>query len=59
MLAWAVRPTVAFVPTDPALIAGYAEAGVQRLLFGLPTLPEPETLCTLDEFAKIADHYVA
>ncbi|WP_040779637.1 LLM class F420-dependent oxidoreductase [Nocardia pneumoniae] len=54
-----VPVTVAFVAADPALIEGYAEAGVQRLLFSLPTLPEPETLRALDEIAKITDHYLA
>ncbi|MBF6463814.1 LLM class F420-dependent oxidoreductase [Nocardia beijingensis] len=51
--------TVAFVATDPALIDGYAEAGAQRLLFGLPTLPESETLRALDDLAKLAGHYLS
>ncbi|WP_328408977.1 LLM class F420-dependent oxidoreductase [Nocardia sp. NBC_00403] len=51
--------TVAFVPLDPALVDGYAEAGVQRLVFSLPTLPESETLRTLDEITKIAERRLA
>ncbi|MER7448920.1 LLM class F420-dependent oxidoreductase [Nocardia beijingensis] len=50
--------TVAFAAPDPALIDGYAEAGAQRLLFGLATQPEPETLRALDELAKVADQYL-
>ncbi|MFX0579305.1 LLM class F420-dependent oxidoreductase [Nocardia nepalensis] len=50
--------TVAFAAADPALIDGYAEAGVQRLVFSLPTLPESETLRALDEIAEVADRYL-
>ncbi len=50
--------TVAFVATDPALIDGYAEAGAQRSLFGLPTLPASETLRALDDIAKPAGHHL-
>lgn len=50
--------TVAFAAVDPALIDGYADAGVQRLVFSVPTLPEPETLRALDEIAKVADQYL-
>lgn len=50
--------TVAFAAPDPALIDGYAEAGAQRLLFGLPTLPESETLRALDELAEVGDQYL-
>jgi probable F420-dependent oxidoreductase len=35
-------------------LAGYAEAGVDRVTFLLPTLPESETLTRLDELAEIA-----
>ncbi|MEU1958376.1 hypothetical protein [Nocardia sp. NPDC019304] len=51
--------TVAFAAPDPGLIDGYAEAGARRLLFGLPTLPESETLRALDELAKAADQYLS
>jgi probable F420-dependent oxidoreductase len=35
-------------------LEGYAEAGVDRVTFLLPTLPESETLTRLDELAEIA-----
>ncbi|WFG43225.1 LLM class F420-dependent oxidoreductase [Pseudonocardia alni] len=38
---------------DPDVVAGYAEAGVERVTFLLPTLPESETLAKLDELAKV------
>ncbi|MFI6046670.1 LLM class F420-dependent oxidoreductase [Nocardia sp. NPDC051321] len=44
---------------DPAILDAYAAAGVERLTFSLPTLPESETLAKLDEFAKIADSYLS
>ncbi|WP_433709171.1 LLM class F420-dependent oxidoreductase [Nocardia sp. CA-084685] len=50
--------TVAFAPIDPAVVDGYAEAGVQRLVFSAPTLPEHETLRALDEIAEVADRYL-
>lgn len=36
---------------------GYAEAGVERVGFFLPTLPEADTLRKLDELAAAADSY--
>ncbi|NWJ71400.1 LLM class F420-dependent oxidoreductase [Pseudonocardia sp. ICBG1122] len=38
---------------DPDVVAGYAEVGVERVTFLLPTLPESETLTTLDELAQV------
>jgi probable F420-dependent oxidoreductase len=48
-------PTTVFgAPADPDAIAGYADAGVERVTFMLPTQPEQETLTTLDELAEVA-----
>ncbi|MFI9508470.1 LLM class F420-dependent oxidoreductase [Nocardia sp. NPDC052566] len=49
--------TAAFAVPDPALLDGYAEAGVQRVLLQLPTAPEAEALRTLDELVKVVDRY--
>lgn len=38
---------------DPDVVAGYAEVGVERVTFLLPTLPESETLTKLDELAQV------
>ena len=49
-------PTTAFAaPPDPKVVTGYAEAGVERVTFLLPTQPESETLTTLDELAQVAE----
>lgn len=49
-------PTTVFGgPPDPAAITGYAEAGVDRVTFMLPTRPESETLTKLDELAQVAE----
>ncbi|MEV6767794.1 LLM class F420-dependent oxidoreductase [Nocardia sp. NPDC051030] len=50
--------TVAFAPADPALLDAYAEAGVERLLISLPTLPEAEAEQALDDIAKAAEDYL-
>ncbi|MFI1912257.1 LLM class F420-dependent oxidoreductase [Nocardia sp. NPDC020380] len=50
--------TATNIAPDPALLDAYAEAGVRRVTFGLPTLPESETLRALDEFAKVAASYL-
>ncbi len=50
--------TVAFAAVDPALIDGYAEAGVQRLVFSVPTLPVSETVHALDGIAEVAERYL-
>jgi probable F420-dependent oxidoreductase len=42
------------VPPDREVIARLADAGVDRVLFDLPTLPAGETCRTLDEFAAVA-----
>jgi len=42
---------------DPALLAAYAEAGVERVTFALPPKPESETLHRLDELAAVAAPY--
>ncbi|MDN3354430.1 LLM class F420-dependent oxidoreductase [Actinomadura sp. DC4] len=44
---------VASVPPRPELIAAYAEAGADRVALTLPTLPEAETLRTLDEITAL------
>ncbi|MHA6793966.1 LLM class F420-dependent oxidoreductase [Pseudonocardia bannensis] len=53
------RPDVPFTVfgagTEQAELAGYREADVERVTFMLDTLPEAETLETLDRLAKIAD----
>ncbi|WP_033295715.1 LLM class F420-dependent oxidoreductase [Amycolatopsis jejuensis] len=39
---------------DAEVIRQYAEAGLDRFTFLLPTLPEAETLVALDDFARLA-----
>jgi probable F420-dependent oxidoreductase len=39
---------------DRAALDGFAESGVDRVTFLLPTRPEKETLAVLDEFAELA-----
>jgi probable F420-dependent oxidoreductase len=47
-------PVTAFgVPGEPEAVADLAAAGVDRVLFNLPTEPEPETLAHLDALAKL------
>ena len=48
-----VPTTVFAAPPDPGQVSGYAEAGVERVTFMLPTLPESETLTKLDELAEV------
>ncbi|MEU6698161.1 LLM class F420-dependent oxidoreductase [Pseudonocardia sp. NPDC046786] len=48
-----VPTTVFAVPPEPAAVAGYADAGIERVTFLLPTLPESETLTKLDELAQV------
>lgn len=52
-----VPVTVSPVGKKPALLAGYAEAGVERVTMFLPTRPEAETLAYLDELAKATEDY--
>jgi alkanesulfonate monooxygenase SsuD/methylene tetrahydromethanopterin reductase-like flavin-dependent oxidoreductase (luciferase family) len=49
-----VPVTVFAVPPVPDAVAPLAGAGVDRVLFSLPTAPEAETLSRLDEIAKLA-----
>ncbi|MBN9097495.1 MULTISPECIES: LLM class F420-dependent oxidoreductase [unclassified Pseudonocardia] len=46
--------TVFSAPPDPAVLAGYAEAGVDEVTLALPTLDEDATLRRLDELAAVA-----
>ncbi|MFF0146209.1 putative F420-dependent oxidoreductase [Amycolatopsis sulphurea] len=39
---------------DPDVVKRFAEAGVERYLFLLKTMPEAETLSALDDFARVA-----
>jgi probable F420-dependent oxidoreductase len=48
-----VPVTVFAASTDPAKIAGYAEAGVERVTFLLETMPESATLAELDRLALL------
>lgn len=48
---------IASAAPTPELIAAYAEAGADHLTLGLPTLPEAETLRTLDAFAALITDY--
>lgn len=50
--------TVTPAPADPEVLDAYAEAGADRVTLRLETLPEAETLRTLDELAKVADRYL-
>ncbi|SFO21869.1 probable F420-dependent oxidoreductase, Rv2161c family [Pseudonocardia ammonioxydans] len=50
-----VPTTVFAAPADAETIAGYAEAGVERVTFLLPTRPEAESLTKLDELAQVAE----
>ncbi|MCW2918666.1 MAG: Luciferase-like monooxygenase [Actinomycetia bacterium] len=45
--------TVYAAPPKPEVVAQLTEAGVDEILFDLPTEPEPETLKRLDEFAQL------
>ncbi len=40
--------------SEPEDLEAYAQLGVERVLLGLPTLPESETLKQLDELAQVA-----
>ncbi|MBC3190034.1 LLM class F420-dependent oxidoreductase [Pseudonocardia sp. C8] len=51
-------PTTVFAARpDPETVAGYADAGVERVTFLLPTRPESETLEKLDEFSQVAEKF--
>ncbi len=49
-----VPVTVFNASTEPEDLKAYARLGVERVLLGLPTLPEGETLDHLDELARVA-----
>ena len=40
--------------SEPEDLEAYAQLGVERVLLGLPTLPESETLKQLDNLAQVA-----
>lgn len=44
-------------PADHEVIARLADAGVERVLLDLPTLPEEETYRALDELAAVAHSF--
>ncbi|TCO55849.1 LLM class F420-dependent oxidoreductase [Actinocrispum wychmicini] len=52
-----VRTTLCGATTDAATVTAYAEAGVDRVTFTLPPLPEAETLRHLDELATRAESF--
>ncbi|MEU2165882.1 LLM class F420-dependent oxidoreductase [Streptomyces sp. NPDC019208] len=52
-----VPVTVYAVPDDPEQIEGYIRLGVERVLFYLPTVPEPETTAHLDRLAQVASRF--
>ena len=45
--------TVFGAPPKPAILAGYAAAGVERALLALPSTPAPDTLRRLDRYAEL------
>jgi len=48
-------PVIVFnASSEPDDLEAYARLGVERVLLGLPTLPESETLNQLDNFAQVA-----
>ena len=46
--------TVFNASSEPEDLQAYAQLGVERILLGLPTLPEDETLDHLDNLAEAA-----
>lgn len=52
-----VPMTIFGAPADEEKIAGWAEAGVDRVAFDLETKPESETLRRLDELAVLAQRH--
>jgi probable F420-dependent oxidoreductase len=48
-----VPVTVFALGQDPAAVAGYAQAGVERVTFLLRDLPESQALAELDELARL------
>ena len=52
-----VRFTVFGSDTDEERLAGFAEAGVEEVTLTLDTLPEDDTLRSLDALAAVAATY--
>lgn len=52
-----VPVTIYAIPDDPEQVEEYVGLGVERLLFYLPTTPEPETLEQLDRLAEVAARF--
>jgi probable F420-dependent oxidoreductase len=52
-----VPVTVYAVPDDPEVIERYAQLDVERVLFYLPSDPEPAALAHLDRFAGVAARF--
>jgi alkanesulfonate monooxygenase SsuD/methylene tetrahydromethanopterin reductase-like flavin-dependent oxidoreductase (luciferase family) len=48
-----ITVTVFGAPEDPKALSAFAEAGVERVLFLLPTAPADRVLPVLDRYAKI------
>ena len=48
-----VPVTVYGASSEPEDLEAYAQLGVERILLGLPTIPESETLNYLDNFARV------
>lgn len=57
MAGRAVPVTVWGVPATPDAIEGYARLDVERVLFYLPSDPEPAALAHLDQFAEVAARF--
>jgi probable F420-dependent oxidoreductase len=51
---WRVPVTLYAVRRDTSAVEQYTDAGVDRILFYLPTTPRDETLRTLDKLAELA-----
>ncbi len=49
----AISVSVYFCPPDRAVVADLAAAGVDRVVFLVPTVPEAEALPVLDEYARL------
>lgn len=47
--------TIYYAPPNAAALAALAEAGVDRVVFGLPSVPEPEAIVVLDESMAAID----
>ena len=52
-----VAVTVFNASSEPEDLEAYAQLDVERLLLGLPTLPEGETLDNLDDLAGVVEKW--